>query len=142
MSEYSMLGSYVPGLCEREERTWGPDNDWGDEAGYRARMARSAERMFNVAAPVKVVTEGGKILGVSDGLKGWNAYSGTLTVKLVAPFPTGAKIHYTLDGTDPAPQSPQYTKPLTMEKEFTLKAALFDGSRMLGSCNRVKYERR
>ena len=31
---------------------------------------------FQVAAPVKVETEGGKILGVSDGLKGWVGFSG------------------------------------------------------------------
>ena len=140
MSEFSMLGYYVPVLCERQERTWGPDNEWGDEGKYRQRMARSTERMFQVAAPVHVVTEGGKILGVSDGLKGWVAYSGALTVKLVAPFPTGSKIYYTLDGTDPTPKSPVYTQPLKMEKGFVLKAALVHDGRMLGSCNRVKYE--
>jgi len=140
MSEFSMLQGYVPVLCERQERTWGPDNDWGDEGKYRERMARSTERMFKVAAPVRVVTEGGKILGVSDGLKGWIAYSGALTVKLAAPVPTGGKIHYTLDGTEPTPQSPVYTKPLKMEQTFRLNAALFHDGRMLGSCNRVKYE--
>jgi hexosaminidase len=140
MSEYSLLGSYVPSLCEREERTWGADTEMADEAAYRARMARSAERMFSVAAPVRVVTEGAELLGVADGLKGWTGYSGAMTVKLVAPAPSGAQIHYTLDGTDPTPQSPQYTKPLTMQKDFTLKAALFLNGRMLGSCNRVKYE--
>jgi hypothetical protein len=139
MSEYSMLLSYVPGLCEREERTWGPDTEMPNEAAYRARMARSTERMFNVAAPVKVVTEGAELLGVADGLKGWVGYSGTMTLKLVAPSLPGATIHYTLDGSDPTPQSPQYAKPMIMQKDFVLKAALFQSGRMLGSCNRVKY---
>ncbi|MCY2930385.1 MAG: family 20 glycosylhydrolase [Planctomycetota bacterium] len=139
MSEYSMLLYYVPGLCERQERTWGPDNAWGEVPQYRAKLARTTDRMFQVAAPVKVVTEGGKLLGVSDGLKGWNSFSGTLSVKLVAPFPTGGTIRYTLDGTDPTPQSPAYTGPLTMAKTFVLNAAVFDGAGMLGSCNRVKY---
>ena len=86
------------------------------------------------------MTEGGTILGVSDGLKGWVAYSGALTVKLVAPFPAGSEIRYTLDGTDPTPKSPVYAQPLKMEQGFVLKAALFHDGRMLGSCNRVKYE--
>ena len=80
---------------------------------------------------------------MADGLKGWMGFSGPLTVRLVAaPMPEGARIRYTLDGTDPTPQSPEYTKPLTTDKTFTLKAALFQDGRMLGSCNRVKYELR
>ena len=139
MSEYSLLRDYVPGLAERQERTWGPDNVF--EEGYqRNRMVRSAERMFQVAAPVRVVAEGGKILGVADGLKGWVAFAGALTVKLAAPFPAGSTIHYSLDGTDPTPASPVYTQPLKMAKGFVLKAALFHDGRLLGSCNRVKYE--
>ncbi|MCY2928703.1 MAG: SUMF1/EgtB/PvdO family nonheme iron enzyme [Planctomycetota bacterium] len=138
MSEYSLLRDYVPGLAERQERTWGPDNMF--EEGYqRNRMARSREQMFNVAAPVRVSTEGGKILGVGDGLKGWVGFTGALTVKLAAP-PVGGDIRYTLDGTDPTAASPVYAGPLKMDKGFVLKAALFRDGRMLGACNRVKYE--
>lgn len=142
MSEYSLLRDYVPGLAERQERTWGADNVV--EEGYRTnRMARSVERMFKVAAPVRVVAEGGTLLGVADGLKGWVGFAGRPAVKLAAdPMPEGAGIRYTLDGTDPTPQSSEYTQPLTMEQTFTLKAALFKDGRMLGSCNRVKYELR
>ncbi|MCY2929541.1 MAG: family 20 glycosylhydrolase [Planctomycetota bacterium] len=142
MSEYSMLEWYVPTLCERQERTWGPDTEIPDEGKYRERMARSTERMFHVAAPVKVIAEaaeGGKVLGVANGLQGWAGYSGTLAVRLVAPVPTGGEIRYTLDGTDPTPQSPVFTEPLTMRRTFVLNAALFHGGHMLGSCNRVKY---
>ena len=142
MSEYSLLRDYVPGLAEREERTWGADNVV-EEGFQQNRRARSVERMFKAAAPVRVVTEGGNVLGVGDGLKGWVGFNGPLTVKLVAdPTPAGARIHYTLDGTDPTPQSPEYTKPLTMEQTFALKAALFKDGRILGACNRVKYELR
>jgi len=142
MSEYSLLRDYVPGLAERQERTWGADNAM--EEGYKKnRMTRSMERMFKVAVPVRVSTEGGNVLGVADGLKGWVGFNGAMTVKLVAePMPDAAKIHYTLDGTDPTPQSPEYSKPLTTNQTFTLKAALFQDGRMLGSCNRVKYELR
>ncbi len=142
MSEYSLLRDYVPGLSERQERTWGADNVM--EEGYRTnRMARSKERMLKVAAPVQVIAEGEKLMGVADGLKGWLGFSGTVTVKLVAaPMPDGAKIHYTLDGTDPTPQSPEYTKPMTTNQTFALKAALFKDGRILGSCNRAKFELR
>jgi len=142
MSEFSMLGGYVPGLCERQERTWGPDNEWGEEAQYRQRMARSTERMFQVAAPVKVVTEGGKILGVADGLKGWIGYTGPIRVRLLAPLPGGRQIRYTLDGKEPTMQSPLYTGPLIMNKTFRLNAAVFHRTGMLGSVTRVKYESR
>lgn len=142
MSEYSLLRDYVPGLAERQERTWGADNAM--EEGYKEkRMARSKERMLKVAAPVRAIAEGGKLLGVADGLKGWVGFSGALTVTLAAdPMPAGARILYTLDGTDPTPQSLEYTKPLSMDKTFALKAALFHDGRMLGACNRVKYELR
>ncbi|MCY2929543.1 MAG: family 20 glycosylhydrolase [Planctomycetota bacterium] len=140
MSEYSLHESYVPSLCERQERTWGPDNEWGAEAGYRARMARSTERMFQVAAPIRVKPEGAKILGVSDGLKGWIAYSGAMRLRLTAANPAGCRIHYTLDGSDPSPRSPVYTGPMAMQQNFRLNAALFQEGRMLGSVTRVKYE--
>jgi hexosaminidase len=142
MSEYSLLRDYVPGLAERQERTWGADSAM--EEGYaKNRMARSKDRMFKVAAPVRVSTEGGTVLGVADGLKGWVGFNGPLTVKLAAdPMPDGATIHYTLDGTDPTPKSPEYTQPLTTNQTFALKAALFQDGRILGACNRVKYELR
>jgi len=143
MSEYSLLGGYVPSLAERQERTWGPDSPMPDEAKYRQRMVRSTQRMFQLAAPVRVVAEvaeGGKILGVSDGLKGWIGYSGTLDVKLVAPMPAGSTIHYTLDGKEPTLKSPVYKQPLKMEQTFVLNAGLFCDGRILGACSRVKYE--
>ncbi|MCY2924967.1 MAG: family 20 glycosylhydrolase, partial [Planctomycetota bacterium] len=140
MSEYSLHESYVPGLCERQERTWGPDNDWGEEAQYRARMARSQARMSQVAAPVRPVFEGARILGISDGLKGWVAYSGAMKLSLTTPKLPGTQIHYTLDGADPTPRSPVYTGPLLMQKDFRLNAALFHDGRMLAPATRMKYE--
>jgi hypothetical protein len=78
-------------------------------------MAASQELMYKLSAPARIVTEGGTVTGVSDGLTGRTGYNGTLTVRLVAPFPTGSRIHYTLDGTDPTAGSPVYTRPLRME---------------------------
>lgn len=47
--------------------------------------------------------------------------AGTLTVTLSTL--DGANIHYTLDGTKPAANSPKYTGPLTLKENCTFKAA-------------------
>ncbi|MEI7836921.1 MAG: family 20 glycosylhydrolase, partial [Planctomycetota bacterium] len=137
MSDIALLESYVPGLCQRQERTWGPDNEW--EAAFPQRMGRSTERMFQVAAPVKILVEGEKILGVAEGLRAWVDFTGTVTVKLTARLPEGATIRYTLDETEPTPQSPAYTAPLKMDQSFRVNAAVSLDGRMVGSSARVRY---
>ncbi len=58
---------------------------------------------------------------------GDRVFSGTEMVSL-AGTETGAVIRYTLDGTDPGPDSPLYTKPFPVSKSLTLKAvALKEG---------------
>jgi hypothetical protein len=48
-------------------------------------------------------------------------------VKLSCP-PIGT-IHYTIDGSDPAAESPKYAKPFTLTKEQTRSEKLFFNSR-------------
>jgi len=48
-------------------------------------------------------------------------YDTTQNVELTTVTP-GARIHYTLDGTDPSPNSPQYSNAITINGRVTLKA--------------------
>ena len=54
-------------------------------------------------------------------------YSGTLSVELSSTTP-GAKIHYTLDGSQPTTSSAEYVSPISISATTTLKAiAVIDG---------------
>ena len=53
------------------------------------------------------------------------------TVTLTTPWLEGVEIRYTLNGRQPASDSPLYEKPLSLEKATTLRAAAFrDGKRV------------
>lgn len=45
---------------------------------------------------------------------------------------TSKQIRFTLDGSQPNPDSPIYTKPFVLKKTSTVRAALFDGERQVG----------
>jgi len=139
MSATALVGGYAHGLCERQERTWGPDNGFKEDE-YRKRMAASQALLDKLALPVKIKTEG-RTTGVTHMLRGRDGFGGTLLVNLSAGFPSGAKIHYTLDGAEPTLQSPVYVGPLKFEKSFTLNAALFAGNRQIGCVTRAIYDR-
>ena len=54
--------------------------------------------------------------------------TGARTVRLLpTPSPHGRRcvVRYTLDGSDPTPQSPAYVRPLVITNTVTLKAAAF-----------------
>lgn len=48
------------------------------------------------------------------------------TVTLSTPLQPGARIHYTLDGSEPSPASPMYEHPLPVQDTVRLRAAAFD----------------
>jgi hypothetical protein len=52
-----------------------------------------------------------------------------------------AKIHYTLDGTQPCLTSPAYTVPLSLEETTTVKMAAFVGGETVGAVLKVPYVR-
>lgn len=139
MSVTSLLGGYAHGLCERQERTWGPDNSFKEDE-YRQRMAASRALLDRLALPVKISTEG-QVTGIAQMLRGRHGFSGTLTVKLSSDSPRGTAIHYTLDGSEPTTASSVYTEPLKLEKSFQLNAALFQDGRKLGSTTRAIYDK-
>ncbi len=58
-------------------------------------------------------------------------FEDTVTVTLNNPWLVDAEIRYTLDGSDPDPQSTLYEKPLTLRDTTTLRTAAFrDGQRV------------
>jgi nicotinamidase-related amidase len=46
-------------------------------------------------------------------------------VTLTAPWLEGCEIRYTVDGSEPVPQSPLYTEPLTVSQTVTIRATAF-----------------
>ena len=61
------------------------------------------------------------------------------TVALELPFVENAKIHYTLDGSEPTATSPLYQKPLVVEATTTLRAAAFRDSRRVALESRAYF---
>lgn len=137
MSSIVLLG-WMLGAGERTERTWGPDTPIIPEE-YDKRYALNRERANRLALPVRLDTEG-VVMGISYFLGGQIAFGGNLKVTLSVAAPTGGKIHYTLDGSDPTLQSPVYTAPFHFKQSFLLNAAYFIDGRQLGSVTRSRYD--
>lgn len=64
----------------------------------------------------------------------------THTVTLANRIP-GAVVHYTLDGSEPSPESPVYQAPLRLDETTTLKARLRYGDYWAGDSYEQTYER-
>ena len=76
-----------------------------------------------------------------DGKEDFRIFNSPLTVTLSCEDPE-AKIHYTLDGTEPTEQSKKYQKPLTIEQSGLLKVKAFaDGKEESFTATRA-FERR
>jgi nicotinamidase-related amidase len=64
------------------------------------------------------------------GTKAWPyEFTGSVKVTLSTPQQKGVAIHYTVDGSEPGPASPLYTKPLELTKTTQLHAAAFANRR-------------
>jgi hypothetical protein len=60
------------------------------------------------------------------GTKAWPyLFTDSVKVTLSTPNQKGVTIHYTLDGVEPGPASPLYTKPLDVKKTTQVRAAAF-----------------
>jgi hexosaminidase len=126
----------------RTERTWGPDNKL-DNAALQQRMEANRSRLDRLVLPVRMETEGvdgGQVIRMQHFLTGRMIYGGTLKVKLSVATPSGGEIRYTLDDSEPTPQSTLYSEPLLLDKTFMLNAALFVDGRQVGSSTRAKYD--
>ncbi|MBN2581354.1 MAG: chitobiase/beta-hexosaminidase C-terminal domain-containing protein [Pirellulales bacterium] len=63
----------------------------------------------------------------------------TVNVELGSTFSGEAAFHYTLDGSEPTPQSPRYSGPVELRQTTTVKAALFRDGRKLGRTLEREY---
>ncbi len=64
------------------------------------------------------------------GTKAWPyLFTDSVKVTLTTPNQKGVAVHYTLDGAEPGPKSPLYTKPLDVAKTTFLRAAAFENGR-------------
>ena len=120
--------SYVNGCVYegfRQEGSWAVDSTANAVmAEVKAREATCIERLRKIVAPVQIKAEG-TIGNAPAGFQGFE-YQDQLRVSMIANVPKGCSIHYTVDGTEPSPRSPRYTKPLTFTGRLRLRAAMFD----------------
>jgi hypothetical protein len=66
------------------------------------------------------------------GTKEWPyEFTDSVKITLSAPNQKGVAIHYTLDGAEPGPTSPLYTKPLDVTRTTLLRAASFENGRLV-----------
>jgi hypothetical protein len=64
------------------------------------------------------------------GTKAWPyEFTDSVKVTLSTPQQKAAAIHYTVDGSQPGPASPLYTKPLELTKTTELRACAFENGR-------------
>jgi len=102
------LPSIRPRLPAMSERIWNPGTD-KSYADFERRMAACDSLLSKIMSPVVVNAEG--LLGPARD----KAFQAEMTVTLTAA-PQGT-IHYTLDGSEPTPDSPAYDKPLKIRAD-------------------------
>ena len=124
MSAEELTRSWINGMAERQERTWGPDTRIAMDE-FRAREKRAIERMGKLVHPVDVKVDC-TILKQDGHYVMANHYTGAMTITLTADLPTGCRIHYVLDGTTPTAKSPVYDAPVKTTGRVRLRSAIFD----------------
>ena len=126
----------------RSERTWGPDSKL-DPPELQRRMQINRIRVDRLAQPVKMTTEGvdgGRVTGAQNFLTGRMIFGGQLKVSLSVAAPTGGEIRYTMDDSEPTPESLLYKEPFVFQKTFMLNSALFIDGHQVGGVTRAKYD--
>ncbi|MDD3737333.1 MAG: glycoside hydrolase family 20 protein [Bacteroidales bacterium] len=63
--------------------------------------------------------------------------SNSILLEMISEQPS-PEIRYTTDGTDPQADSPRYRKALKMDESATVRAAIFDNGKMIGSISQKK----
>jgi len=63
--------------------------------------------------------------------------SNSILLEMTSEQPS-PEIRYTTDGTDPQANSPKYRKAMKMRESATVRAAIFDNGKMIGSINQKK----
>ncbi|MEX0776271.1 MAG: family 20 glycosylhydrolase [Phycisphaeraceae bacterium] len=141
MSADALVNQYLKGIPNRQERTWGPDNAFVEDE-LNQRIAVTGARLSRLIHPVTMEVEGLVKLDPQRGVElGGTAFNKEAAIRFAGPLPD-AVIHYTVDGSEPTAASPQYREPITLTKDATVQAALFDSAgRALAFPSRQTYRR-
>jgi len=132
--EYAEYMAY-PRALALAEVAWTPalSRDW---SGFTARLPSQLARLEALGVNFRIPEPAG--LG-EDRL----TLSGRLVVELGNPLPAG-EVRYTLDGSDPGPESPSYRKPLNLkldEAGTTVSARVFLPDGRGGRIARARFAR-
>jgi len=132
--EYAEYMAY-PRALALAEVAWTPalSRDW---SGFTARLPSQLARLEALGVNFRIPEPDG--LG-EDRL----TLSGRLVVELGNPLPAG-EVRYTLDGSDPGPESPSYRKPLNLkldEAGTTVSARVFLPDGRGGPIARARFAR-
>lgn len=130
MSAEALIGSYLPRIPDRQERTWGPDNAFVEEE-FICRRAVTEALVARLIAPVQVHAKGLFDLKTGSPTDVGAEFGEELILTLDCIVRDGT-IRYTSDGSEPTAASPRYEGPLTFHADTTLRAVLFgaDGARI------------
>lgn len=79
---------------------------------------------FKITGEALPLTNAPKIVTASNETGEQILFSDKIEVRIEGADP-GVSVHYTLDGSDPAPSSPEYTAPITLEKSTTVTTKAF-----------------
>ncbi len=153
-------------LAARAEATYHPDHG-RSFADFQQRLSHTDALLDKLILPVTIEATGFRpLVGLTEPKEpderwlqqgGNNLFQNKLTVTLRSLAPRdGEMIRYTLDGTDPTPNSTAYATPLTITKanarhyqpdvnnepiaEVTLKARIFDGKMPRGFVREARYD--
>lgn len=151
MSASALVGEYLGGelngsTCEgyirslgiRSERTWGPTNVVV-EADYQKRLAATRARLEALLFPVRI--DGTPVEYRAWPVLGRQYCKPPVDVKLsLIGAVGGGDIRYTVDGSEPTPESPIYTAPFAVKKTTAVHAALFRGGRQAGAVTRAVFD--
>jgi len=112
------------------ERTWSP-KEQRDYDGFASRLSRHMERLdlMNVNYANHLFEVKTDITSADNGLN--------IRLSSLAP---DAKIYYTLDGTEPGASATEYTKPIKLTENKTLKSAVYRNGKLLSRVQQTDFQ--
>ncbi|MBN2274737.1 MAG: family 20 glycosylhydrolase [Bacteroidales bacterium] len=119
-TEYMLYGSHVeymilPRAIALSEVVWSP---YGrkDYPEFLTRLENQLDLLHDKGINFYIPSV--------EGLKDTLTFTDTLQVRLINPYPFG-EIRYTIDGSEPSYGSPRYRKPLFINRNTVIKAAIY-----------------
>jgi len=111
------------GWTAKENRSW---------AGFKFRLAAQFERYRR--AGINVAKSAFNV-GLEPEV---DAQTKSMVVRMSTET-YAPDIRYTLDGTDPRPDSPRYARPIRVSRTTVIKAGAFEGGRLQGKVTETKF---